>query len=94
MMTTIFYSALAVLLLVGLILLLRWRQDLLTRAGDDNQGSSQGLWDPQGLTLAERIFDPADYYWLRDQIGFPYLADSLYATRRRLALAWLRAARR
>ena len=93
MMIAIFYSALAVLLLVGLIVLLRWRQDPPTSA-DDNQGSTQGLWDPEGLTLAERIFDSADYYWLRDYVGFPHLADSLYETRRRLALAWLRTARR
>lgn len=92
MTTAIIYSVLAVLLLVGLIVLLRWGQDPQASVDDDRE-STQGLWDPAGLTLAERIFDPADYYWLRDQIGFPHLADSLYATRRRLALAWLRAAR-
>jgi hypothetical protein len=94
MTTAILYSALAVLLLVGLVVLLRWREDPQASAGDDDQKSTQGFWDPEGLTLAERIFDPADYYWLRDYVGFPHLADSLYETRRRLALAWLRAARR
>ena len=92
MTTAIMYSALAVLLLVGLAMLLHWMENPQASVGDD-QESSQGLWEPAGLTLAERIFDPADYYWLRDSVGFPHLADSLYETRRRLALAWLRAAR-
>ena len=94
MTATILYSALAVLLLVGLVALLRRGQSPQTSVDDDEQESIQGLWDPASLALAERIFDPADYYWLRDQVGFPRLAESLYETRRRLALAWLRAARR
>jgi hypothetical protein len=92
MTNEIMYPALAVLLLVGLVLLLRWVEKPPASV-DVNQESAQGLWDPAGLALAARIFDSADYYWLRDQIGFPHLADSLYEDRRRLALGWLRAAR-
>jgi hypothetical protein len=52
------------------------------------------LSDGPALSAAERIFDPADYLWLRDELGFPSLAESLRRNRQRLALKWLKAVRR
>jgi hypothetical protein len=46
------------------------------------------------LTVAEKIFDRADYLWLRDKVGFPLLAQSLCRSRQQMAIKWLRAVRR
>jgi len=54
----------------------------------------RGLWEGSGLSLAERILDPADYLWLRDELGFPQLARALARSRRQMALKWLKAVRR
>jgi hypothetical protein len=87
------YPALALLLILGVAVFLRSDESPPVDADQDWLESTQGLWDNQGLSLAEKIFDPTDYLWLRDQAGFPRLAESLYRVRRRLALEWLRALR-
>jgi hypothetical protein len=48
------------------------------------------LMDDAALDLAERIFDPEDYRWLHDEIGFPEVARDLRRQRQALALRWLR----
>jgi len=86
------YAFIALLLVLGLVVFLR--RSAGDQPGDEaSQDLVRGLWDPAGLNVAERIFDPADYFWLRDQVGFPRLAESLYRTRRQMALDWLRAVR-
>ena len=43
------------------------------------------------LDLSERIFDPSDAQWLREELAFPRLADLLTLERKRLAIEWLQA---
>ncbi|MFB3923192.1 MAG: hypothetical protein ACE145_15840 [Terriglobia bacterium] len=89
----IFYCIIAILVIAVVALLLR-----PGLASDDSGDSTlpetaKGMWENQGLNLAERILDPADYLWLRDQLGFPTLAESLRRHRKQLALQWLSALR-
>lgn len=42
------------------------------------------------LTLGDVIFDPSDYFWLRDGVCFPDAAELLARHRRLLAIRWLR----
>lgn len=58
-----------------------------------HQDDLQSQWDGPCLSLGERIFDPADYLWLRHELGFPELAGTLARARREMALRWLRAIR-
>ena len=90
MMMPWIYFALAVLLLLGVMALLRVRHRELEASDAGSNEALQGLWDPDGLALAERIFSPADYFWLKNEVGFPGLARSLRRTRQRMALEWLR----
>jgi len=50
-------------------------------------------WNSFGLRLGERIFDSSDYFWLRDQLSLPRLAEALAQHRRQLAIHWLKALR-
>lgn len=52
------------------------------------------LGDTSFLNLSRRVFDPADYRWLRDELCFPQAAEALARDRKRLAVKWLRALRR
>lgn len=85
---------------LGLLLLAIVAVSILSRRGgrgveeDGAREDVQGLWEPEGITVAERIFDPTDYWWLKRQVGFPQLAESLRQSRRRIALVWLDAVRR
>jgi hypothetical protein len=88
------YSIIALLTIVIVALLLRPGRDASPAGRARDTISAEGLWDSAGLSLAERILDPADYYWLRDELGFPTLAESLREHRKRLALDWLKAVRR
>ena len=56
------------------------QKDLAARLG-------QASW----FHLSERIFDPSDVRWLREDLAFPRLADSLTNTRKQLAIRWLTA---
>ncbi len=47
--------------------------------------------DAAFFQLADRIFDPRDYLWLRDQLSFPEGAEALARARRDLAIKWLEA---
>ncbi len=95
-MTTAFlYSILALLIIVVVALLVRASG---TGAGaqpeEDEQEDFHGLGEGSGLILGERILDPADYFWLRDELGFTDLAESLRRNRQHLTLKWLNALRR
>jgi hypothetical protein len=89
------YSALALAIIVVVALLVH-----SSHAGPEvyhdevEQEYLHGLWEGRGLSLAERILDPSDYLWLRDELGFPALAESLRRSRQHLTLKWLKAVRR
>jgi hypothetical protein len=44
--------------------------------------------------VADRIFDPSDFLWLRDALGRADLARALERTRKQLAILWLKSLRR
>ena len=46
-------------------------------------------WNLDSFQVATRIFDPADYRWLRDDLRMPLLARELERSRKRLARQWL-----
>ena len=93
-MTTAFlYSIIALLIIVVVALLLRPGREDAASEDKISQEHVAGLWEGLGLSLAERILDPTDYYWLRDELGFPSLAESLRHKRQHLALKWLKAVR-
>ncbi len=94
MTVALIYSALGLLLLVSVAGFLLSRRDQLSKSWEETQEEGQSLWELESLTVAEHIFDPTDYWWLKRQVGFPGLAESLRASRRRMALEWLGAARR
>lgn len=84
---------LAVLVLILAAALARQdRRQSHAEAGDDRD-LVRGLGNGVSLDLASRIFDAADYRWLRDEIEFPHLAEMLLRTRKDLALRWLRGLR-
>ena len=93
MTAPVLYTIIAFLTIVVVALLLR--PALADRPPETRYEpfSPEGLWDAPGLILAERILDPTDYLWLRDELGFPDLADSLRRNRRMLVLKWLSAVR-
>lgn len=88
------YAIIAALtvLLVGVLLRQRRNDDALAR--DATQDNSWDLLDSSGLRLAERIFDCSDYTWLRDEVGQPHLAQTLFQSRQRMAVRWLKSLRR
>ncbi|HZP02558.1 MAG TPA: hypothetical protein VFD30_19915 [Terriglobia bacterium] len=93
MTSILIYPALAVLVLALAILLARRNRPApLVLEGQGKFG--QELWEDAGLRLAERVFDSSDYFWLRDEVGFPELACVLKQTRQSIALDWLLALRR
>ena len=94
MTTASLYSIIAVLVIVVVALLSRPGREDSASESKIGQEYAQRLWEGLGLSLAERILDPSDYYWLRDDLGFTSLAESLRRNRQRLALKWLKAVRR
>lgn len=60
---------------------------------DAEKDLAQGLWDGPSLNLAYRIFDPADYKWLHDELWFPVAARALASHRKQLAIQWLKGLR-
>ncbi len=85
------YTAVALLTLIVVALLVRQNQSHEPAARE--QHLIEDFSDDSWLSLAERIFDPADCLWLRDELGFPALAKTLARSRQQMALRWLRAAR-
>ena len=94
MTVALIYSVVGLVLLVSVAVFLLSRRDEPSKSWEEIQEEAQGLWEPESLSVAERIFDPTDYWWLKRQVGFPGLAESLRQSRRRMALDWLRAVRR
>ncbi len=95
MTAVLLYSALA-LLLIGLTAWLvrqRREKDVPTIAVHQ-EDYVRDLRHNGNLRLAERLFDPSDHIWLRDEIGRPELARVLVRERKQMALRWLHALRR
>ncbi len=93
MITTILY----VLLGLGVVTL-AWalvRQPITDkpRPEESRKECFSGLWETPRLRIAERIFDAADFHWLRDEIVHPELARALARARKQIALEWLKAVR-
>ena len=88
------YAIVALLTVVTVLWLVRRAQRPSPKPSGDEQGWDSSLWSPSSLTLVERIFDRTDYLWLRDDVGFPALAESLLRSRRQIALNWLGAVRK
>ncbi len=94
MTATAIYVLTALLIVVlGSFLTRRDQKDEVSDI-DFGRGCVEGVWDGPGLSLAERIFDSADYLWLRDEINNPRLARILARSRRQMALRWLKALRK
>jgi hypothetical protein len=87
----ILYSLLALVILVLAGWLARNRppsDEIENQPGGDLSGTSL---QASSLDLANRIFDPADYRWLRDELCFPQGASILADHRKELAVKWLKA---
>jgi len=94
MTTALVYALIGIGTIVLVGLLLRPSRERAAADAEISGEHVRGLWEGSGLSLAERILDPADYLWLRDELGFPELAEALARSRRQMALKWLRAVRR
>jgi hypothetical protein len=93
-MTAVFiYIAFALLIMVAVVFLIRRRRADGIHDAEIPLDEVGDLGEGPDLSLAERIFDRTDYLWLRDQVGFAPLADSLLRSRTQMALRWLRAVR-
>ncbi len=88
------YIAAALLTLVVAVFLVRQGRNGTGETTGGEKEFNLSLLDDSGLDLAGRIFDPADYRWLRDELRFPQLARALACHRKVMALGWLRGLRR
>jgi hypothetical protein len=87
------YAAIGILFLFLSALVFRRSQVGGSTAIPPESDHVRGLCDEGFLTLGDRIFDPNDCHWLRDDLALPHLARALSHSRRRLALRWLMALR-
>ena len=90
MITTI-YIVIAILFLIAIhVAIARARStEPPERAAEKEFGHRLG--HANWLDLSERIFDPSDVRWLREDLAFPRLANSLADARKQLAIRWLTA---
>jgi len=91
MTTLVLYVAIAFLIVILATVLARPGESAETEPERDY---ILDLSDERGSRLAERIFDPSDFFWLRDDVRYPELAAALARARQQLALRWLKALRR
>ncbi len=87
------YTLIALMIVIVAAVLARQTRGTIPTELESDEDLDQSTWDGPSLSLAERIFDPSDYEWLRDELGFPQAAELLAAHRRQMALKWLRALR-
>jgi hypothetical protein len=91
-MITLIYVTIAVAFLILILgLLTRTRSEETNGSIIDKDHRAPYLGNARSLDLSERIFDPSDARWLREDLAFPVLADSLAGARKQLALHWLKA---
>lgn len=86
-----------VILAIAILVLASWlaRERSLQQEPESafEEDSAKCPFDPRCLELANRIFDPADYRWLREELCFPQAASVLARHRKELAVEWLRGLR-
>ncbi|MHB8654615.1 MAG: hypothetical protein ACYDA9_12120 [Terriglobia bacterium] len=87
------YVVIAVLILAIAVMLARQGRHPIDIETESEKEFNHGLLEKSCLDLAERIFDPSDYRWLRDDLCFPQLARVLARHRKEMALRWLRGLR-
>lgn len=90
-MITLIYATIAIVFLVLVAGLLRKPQP-----HDPNDALTEKSYAPRigngrWLYLSERIFDSSDARWLKEELAFPKLAETLVIKRKRLAIRWLEA---
>ncbi len=90
-MITLIYAGIAIGFLILVLGLLARTQPEKPDQGLAGKDYAQCLGDARWLDLSERIFDPSDARWLREELAFPKLANSLTCARKRLAIRWLKA---
>ncbi len=81
----------AVVILAWLLVRKRHEEEALSE--ERSEGDCGKFWQASWLRVAERIFDVADFHWLRDEIAQPQLARALARARKQIALEWLKAVR-
>lgn len=90
-MTMLIYAAIAIAFLIVVLGLFRksrvQQPDEFLPVNPPAPNTGNVRW----LDLSERIFDPSDARWLRDELAFPGLAELLTHERKRLAIEWLEA---
>jgi hypothetical protein len=94
MTAALLYVLIAIGIIVIVALLLRPSGEGAAADAEISGEHVRGLWDAPGLILAERILDPTDYLWLREELGLPGLSTALRRSRQQMALKWLKAVRR
>ncbi len=87
------YLLVAALTLALAVLLVCQGRKAIGASRVNKQEPNTKLLDDSWLDQAQRIFDPADFYRLRDEVGSPELARDLFLHRKALALRWLRSLR-
>ncbi len=92
MIGLILYSLLAATVLV-LVFWLAREKPLPEPWETPEEFPPDALEDPAFLNLSQRVFDPSDYRWVREELCFPQAAEILARDRKQLALKWLRALR-
>ena len=84
------YAVIAILTIIIVVLFARSTRLSEPEETTYDEKFAQDLRGGAFLNLSERIFDSADYFWVRDVLGFRRLARSLAQSRKRLAIQWLR----
>jgi len=85
------YAAIAIAFLILVVGLLLKPQPLDPDESLSERSCAPSFGNGRWLDLSERIFDPSDARWLREELAFPRLAKALVIGRRRLAIRWLQA---
>jgi hypothetical protein len=90
-MITIIYIVIAILFLIAIHVAMARARSVEPRECATEKEFAPRLGQANWLDLSERIFDPSDVRWLREDLAFPRLANSLADARKQLAIRWLRA---
>lgn len=90
-MTTLIYAAIAIAFLLLILVLLQKTRSREPDASMPDNRSAPNPGNGHWLDLSERIFNPSDARWLKEELSFPKLAEALIAERKRLAIQWLEA---
>ena len=89
-MSSLLYAIIAVFVVLLIAVLVRQPAPEGPGTAWEEDDRAFGVRDDRFLSLSERLFNPSDYLWLRDELGFPHLATVLARSRKQLAIQWLR----